>query len=225
VLTSHILKSAAAAAVLLAAGSAPAAVVELNLTGHPADFVPFTQDFPGLHLDRGTLALSGFDPMAPVVVEQGDEIRATVTFDADFTVPASVDVTQLLFFLTGSDFQGDDTETSGSITFFLDGLEVATGPGGRVSSGQLVTSLAFNPPNNGAFTFDAFTSNFFVTTLSGPVTLDSATADYVLFDFRDVETGVPEPATWAMMLLGFGGLGAVLRRRRFGAGVAGALRT
>jgi hypothetical protein len=26
--------------------------------------------------------------------------------------------------------------------------------------------------------------------------------------------GVPEPATWAMMLLGFGGLGAVLRHRR-----------
>ena len=26
--------------------------------------------------------------------------------------------------------------------------------------------------------------------------------------------GVPEPATWAMMLVGFGGLGAILRRRR-----------
>jgi len=26
--------------------------------------------------------------------------------------------------------------------------------------------------------------------------------------------GVPEPATWAMMLLGFGGVGALLRRRR-----------
>lgn len=30
----------------------------------------------------------------------------------------------------------------------------------------------------------------------------------------DVTGGVPEPGTWAMMLIGFGGLGAVLRRRR-----------
>jgi PEP-CTERM motif len=27
-------------------------------------------------------------------------------------------------------------------------------------------------------------------------------------------TAVPEPATWAMMLAGFGGLGAAMRRRR-----------
>lgn len=32
--------------------------------------------------------------------------------------------------------------------------------------------------------------------------------------------GVPEPATWGMMLLGFGGLGAVLRRRRVGVALA-----
>jgi len=34
-------------------------------------------------------------------------------------------------------------------------------------------------------------------------------------------TAVPEPATWAMMILGFGAAGSVLRRRR--AAVAGAL--
>jgi len=31
---------------------------------------------------------------------------------------------------------------------------------------------------------------------------------------QTVAGGVPEPAAWAMMLVGFGGLGAVLRRRR-----------
>ncbi len=36
-----------------------------------------------------------------------------------------------------------------------------------------------------------------------------------------VTGGVPEPATWAMMILGFGAAGSVLRRRR--AAVAGAL--
>ncbi|MFL5295294.1 MAG: PEPxxWA-CTERM sorting domain-containing protein [Phenylobacterium sp.] len=38
-------------------------------------------------------------------------------------------------------------------------------------------------------------------------------------DIREIRvgsagTGVPEPATWAMMLTGFGGMGALLRRRR-----------
>ena len=30
----------------------------------------------------------------------------------------------------------------------------------------------------------------------------------------DVNTGVPEPASWAIMLVGFCGLGAMLRRRQ-----------
>ena len=33
-----------------------------------------------------------------------------------------------------------------------------------------------------------------------------------------VQSDIPEPATWAMMLVGFGGLGAVLRRRRSNTG-------
>ena len=30
----------------------------------------------------------------------------------------------------------------------------------------------------------------------------------------DIVQGVPEPTTWAMMLLGFGGIGMAVRRRR-----------
>jgi hypothetical protein len=36
----------------------------------------------------------------------------------------------------------------------------------------------------------------------------------VAFNLRSPPTGVPEPATWAMMLLGFGGIGMAMRRSR-----------
>jgi hypothetical protein len=35
-------------------------------------------------------------------------------------------------------------------------------------------------------------------------------------NFRVESLGVPEPATWAMMILGFGVVGGALRRRRQG---------
>jgi hypothetical protein len=34
------------------------------------------------------------------------------------------------------------------------------------------------------------------------------------FTFPGGGNAVPEPATWAMMIMGFGGIGAVVRRRR-----------
>jgi hypothetical protein len=37
---------------------------------------------------------------------------------------------------------------------------------------------------------------------------------------QTISTGVPEPATWALLVMGFGGAGALLRRRRLNAGSA-----
>ena len=42
----------------------------------------------------------------------------------------------------------------------------------------------------------------------------SGFVDYVTINSSSFLGGVPEPATWAMMLMGFGGLGAMIRRRR-----------
>lgn len=51
--------------------------------------------------------------------------------------------------------------------------------------------------------------------------LDARTAGHASIAFGAPTGGVPEPASWALMLLGFGGAGGLLRRRRaFGRGVA-----
>lgn len=48
----------------------------------------------------------------------------------------------------------------------------------------------------------------------GPNSFDAA-LDNIAFDVREAPiSAAPEPSAWALMLLGFGGLGATLRRRR-----------
>ena len=48
----------------------------------------------------------------------------------------------------------------------------------------------------------------------GTVSGDSRTAGNVLLTAISLTPSVPEAGTWAMMLLGFGAIGAAMRRRR-----------
>jgi hypothetical protein len=56
------------------------------------------------------------------------------------------------------------------------------------------------------FTSDTAIDSVGITRLDGYSVIDNASFS--------VASGAPEPAGWALMLLGFGGLGAMLRRRR-----------
>lgn len=70
--------------------------------------------------------------------------------------------------------------------------------GGNVSTQSIATGLGGN--------------NLFGVAIAGEITAGGPPPP--------TDGGIPEPTTWAMMLLGFGGLGVVLRRRRSTARVA-----
>ena len=74
------------------------------------------------------------------------------------------------------------------------------GSPGTVAAGYSIngTTQMYDTPNCNAFTGTCLTGGAF--DLSARI--------------ADLSSGVPEPATWAMMMLGFGAMGAALRRRK-----------
>jgi hypothetical protein len=67
--------------------------------------------------------------------------------------------------------------------------------------------------DNGAQT-DANTNGEFVFTFAQPITSVTLGSTSNSFEIASISAAVPEPATWAMMLLGLGSVGALLRNRR-----------
>lgn len=85
----------------------------------------------------------------------------------------------------------------------------------------LIASNAFGATRGTSNFSEAFATTSFAGT-AAYATFDF-TADpgrYILDNFSgtfgSTETGIPEPGAWALMILGFGGVGALARRRREG---------
>ena len=126
-------------------------------------------------------------------------------FDTLTTVPSSV-----------------GSPTTGFVDFTLDTNEVAKFVAGTSSFTGIITLLALQPGGGGtvisSMAGSSDTLSFTTGQLTGGVTYRIAYSA-ALPNGGDISGNgtfapVPEPATWALMLLGFGGIGFAMRRRR-----------
>ena len=255
---------AAAAAVALAVGAAPAQAAEVLFasvgTGTSnVSNLDWTPDGAGGSLfttSTGTADTAGAaavrftfsDPALPDFdgLRAAFTLGATVTdtpsqFDGSTFTQTGIDNGRFSFIYTGQSETLDGVRLVQNVTNLLSGIFNNAWIQGIGGVGGLVVSVAnggsahftsdiFNPPGVISGT-DEFTlhlgnvaPNFGASNPStgcsiagcatvGTTSLNSFRA-HVGGDFQEQLIGVPEPASWALMILGFGGAGAMLRRRR-----------
>ena len=86
------------------------------------------------------------------------------------------------------------------------------------TGGTTLYTNTINVPSHGFVGWQAATLNFVANSTSEVLNLEAVSTSTGLPPFALIDNvqlqAVPEPATWALMLIGFGGMGAVVRRRR-----------
>lgn len=194
---------AAAAAMALAAGHAQAANYVLNLSGSAFDTQTNAFTFNGRDYNAGFLALSGFTPFT---LQDGDTVEVTVDITSGPVFPFIVPLADEMFFgLDFSDIPGGAQPTSAQANGFLsfDGAP-------DVQAGcSNCTSFIYGQSNSPLF-FTTLTANG-AFTLGAPYEINSIAVSYQV---SGPASATPEPGAWALMIAGFGGAGAMLRRRR-----------
>jgi hypothetical protein len=139
--------------------------------------------------------------------------------DLDFTFTLTKTTTLLV---ADGGFSGDEFDvvingvdagdTSASI---FDGKDVEYGP--PTDDHECFSCAVYDPAYNTSFSHGAFVLGAGTYDVTGSVLIGGQSGGSDAFGagaFGIALGGVPEPATWAMMLTGFFGLGAVLRRSR-----------
>jgi hypothetical protein len=195
------LPTALLAATVLACASAPAMAAPTYYT-----------DFSGFSAAAGVLTTNNLDG-APAGLDWGD---------FDFGVAGASGTVTTAAYSTGNSAQGAGDDATFIFTFdapvFAFGIDIFDlGTSGASSLFILVdgvehTLFSSVTGANGNLRFGGVTDASGMTNIS-----IYSTNQYDVIELDNVSYrggAVPEPATWAMMLVGFGGLGAALRRRR-----------
>jgi hypothetical protein len=212
------------------AGPASASVIFSGSDGSDASVIVST-------LNSTTLSVALTDSITPV--SDGQALSGVELFLS--SAPTSVSLTEIVNpLITFASHSGAFTTSDGTPDHWGVGLSGTTitletvGPdavGGQpadlivdapsspvTENGQLDN---FNPYIQGTGTFDLVLSSAYISALSaGTATITGAdlqfstTPGFSADVTPNVPAGVPEPATWAMFLLGFGAIGWTLRARR-----------
>jgi hypothetical protein len=207
---------ALAAAAMLAAVPAAAATILVD-SGTRIQTIAFTngifgQSFlaPGTDLQSIGVQFATLNPAAAqdsvtFALREGVGLSGTVLASSTFT-PTNVGRDDPKVF-TDIDFTGITLVAGAAYTFTL----VNNGSGAR--NGVVFGPQLINPPFGTEFGPDAYADGGLLFT--GSTFSPCAALDRCDLNFRVTATGavIPEPASWAMMIAGFGLVGGVLRRR------------
>lgn len=186
---------ATAAAILSVAGAASAATfidtwTVNNVTGAISVVIGDT----GLNVPGGSSSSQGVSTQA-ITVDSHDSTRDDFTDTFNFTLPTGT---------VGSSVTSSDTNNALVFSnFTFNGVKGMIGPtpAGLPSAGitaQFVTAGG--------------KQELIITGSGGPAASYGGTVNFA----PRLAGGVPEPASWALMIVGFGSAGALLRRRRRG---------
>lgn len=175
-------------------------------------------------ISHGGFGINCFGGAGKCVDLDGSTSDAGVMTSGTFAFGAG-DVVTLTFQARGNDRGGAlDTLTAGfNFLAATNGISFAGGgfgAGGGAFAGE--TSLSFSDTLAASDPYAAYTMGFTAASAGSLSVFFSAAGgdsvgpilDNVSLDVRTPTGAIPEPSTWAMMLLGFGTLGAALRRRR-----------
>lgn len=218
-------KFAAATAALAIVMATPATAVThtLTLTGVLDDVSVSSFDFGVDELSFATLDLTGFSPFT---LNSGDVIDFNISFtgfyqgiapfDGFVIGPATEGGYGQLFgvnFLRVDDVNPINASNGGGSGAFIDASGDLAGINLNGGCSNCLTPIMGRAPGPfGGFMFKGLTASTTVT-LDGSYTVDRITlSSQVQSGF---EAAIPEPASWAMLIIGFGLTGAVARRQRW----------